>query len=62
MKRYKATVMIPYYVTVEVDADNEALAVDEALAEANSQWKRALGSWGDEPLVTELMTVVEEEA
>jgi len=55
MKHYTAQVKMSYYVTVEVEAENEHSARDQALRLAWREESRGRGCWGEEPEVIDLM-------
>ena len=54
MKKYRAQVVISFWQTVEVEAENEDLAHDKAIREAWRLQEKGMGVWGEEPTVYDL--------
>jgi hypothetical protein len=54
MKKYQVQVKMSYYTWVDVEAENEDSARDQALRKAWRQQSLGYGVWGEEPEVLEL--------
>jgi hypothetical protein len=54
MKKYQAMVCMSYYVWVDVEADSEDSARDQALRKGWRSQANGDGNWGEEPEVLEL--------
>ena len=51
MKQYQAQVRLSYYVWVDVEAQDEHSAKDQAIRKAWREMDRQHGVWGEEPEV-----------
>jgi len=54
MKKYQVMVAMSYYVWVEVEAETQDLAKDQALRKAWRAQANGDGYWGEEPSVLEI--------
>jgi hypothetical protein len=54
MKKYQVQVKMSYYAWVDVEAENEDSARDQALRKAWRSQAHGDGCWGEEPEVLEL--------
>jgi hypothetical protein len=55
MKNYRVNVRLSYYVYVDVEADNDEDAHDQAVRLAWREANKGRGVWGDEPQVQFLL-------
>ena len=51
MKQYQAQVRLSYYVWVDVEAQDEHSAKDQAIRKAWREMDKQYGVWGEEPEV-----------
>lgn len=54
MKRYQMQVRLSYYAWVEVEAETEHAAKDQATRKAWREMDRQNGTWGEEPEVVNM--------
>ena len=54
MKRYQMQVRLSYYVWVDVEAENEHSAKDQATRKAWREMDKQRGCWGEEPEVLDV--------
>jgi hypothetical protein len=53
-ERYRVQVRMSYYANVEVEADDEHSAKQQAIRQAHRAMDRGDGCWGEEPSVVEI--------
>ena len=53
-ERYTVQVRLSYYADVEVEADDEHSAKQQAIRKAHWAMERGNGCWGEEPSVVEI--------
>ena len=53
-ERYTVQVRLSYYASVEVEAENEYDAKQQAIRKAHWAMDRGNGCWGEEPSVVEI--------
>jgi hypothetical protein len=52
--RYTVQVRLSYYADVEVEADDEHSAKQQAIRQAHRAMEKGQGCWGEEPSVTHI--------
>ena len=60
MKEYQIQVRLSYYVWVDVEAEHEHSAVDQAVRKAWFEMDKQRGCWGEEPKVLDIIVKPEE--